>query len=502
VSHLQVTRPRRLQFTFYRVFKLSPMAAPIMKRSRSFGACAAIAAVASLPFGALAAQTPAKPDSAKPPALMVNRIVAVVNDVPITMSDVLDRVIRMRDNSGGALDSAEVVALQQQAREELIDEQVVLQKAKVEKIEVDEADVKQAVDGYIAEVRQRFGGSDAELAKALRESGFGTLEEFRKGRADEMRKDMIQNNFMRGLKEAGRIPAVPVTEAEITAEFDKAKATLPKRKASVSMRQIVFPIEPSEASKRRARAKIDSIAKELEAHPEDFENQAKRWSQDGSAQLGGDLGWNRRGVMVPEFERVMFALNPGIVSPVVETQFGFHLIRVDRVQPSEVKSRHILIKFTVDSTDEARALKLADSVATVLRAGTNFDSVSSRFHDSKNEEERNIPDIPIDTLPLSYQNAVKGHVVNDIVGPFTIQDERSGLQKPVIIQITDLKEAGDYTVSEWRQRIRQQMTEYRSRRRFVDGLRNDAYIWLLEEPKVKGDLKGDLKGDTKPDGTP
>ena len=75
---------------------------------------------------------------------------------------------------------------------------------------------------------------------------------------------------------------------------------------------------------------------------------------DGTKELGGDLGWNRRGRMVPEFDRMMFALNPGIISPVIETAFGFHIIRVDRVQPAEVKARHILIRPTVDTSDESR----------------------------------------------------------------------------------------------------------------------------------------------------
>ena len=88
-------------------------------------------------------------------------------------------------------------------------------------------------------------------------------------------------------------------------------------------------------------------------------------------------------------------------------------------------------------------------------------------------------------MPISYQTAVRGHAMNDIVGPFTILDERNNVHKPVIIQITDLKEAGDYTLAEWRQRIRAQLTDYRSRRRFVDNLRADAYIWTLEKPKTK-----------------
>lgn len=456
---------------------------------------------AMLPGGALVAQTTpavaapstaaASSDTARKDALVINRIVAVVNDVPIMLSDVLDRAIRSRADATVAPDSAQLVALQEAALQDLIDEQVLLQKAKVEKIEIDEADVRAAVDQYMNEVRGRFQNNDAEFARALKESGFGTIEDYKKGRADDMRNQMLQRDLMGKYKQTGRIPAVPVTEADVTAEFERNKSTLPQRKASASLRQIIFPIEPSEASKRRAKAKIDSIAKELDAHPEDFENQAKRWSQDGSAPLGGDLGWHRRGDMVPEFDRVIFALNPGIVSPVIETQYGYHLIRVDRVQPAEVKSRHILIKFVLDSNDEARALKLADSVAAVWRAGANYDSLAAKFHDDKNGEQRSVPELPIDTMPISYQNAVKGHAVNDVVGPFTVFDERNNVHKPVVIQITDMKPAGDYTIGEWRQRIRAQLTDYRSRRRFVDNLRAEAYIWTLEKPKARAaDLKG------------
>jgi peptidyl-prolyl cis-trans isomerase SurA len=76
----------------------------------------------------------------------------------------------------------------------------------------------------------------------------------------------------------------------------------------------------------------------------------------GTKQLGGDLGWNRRGGgLVPEFEQMMFALRPGDVSPVIKTAFGYHIIKVDRVQSAEVKARHILISPVIDSADVARA---------------------------------------------------------------------------------------------------------------------------------------------------
>jgi hypothetical protein len=85
--------------------------------------------------------------------------------------------------------------------------------------------------------------------------------------------------------------------------------------------------------------------------------------------------------MVKEFDAMMFALPVGRVSPVVETPFGYHIIRVDRAQPSEVKARHILIRPTVDSADVVRARLEVDSVRRALERGANFDSLAAVHHD-------------------------------------------------------------------------------------------------------------------------
>jgi peptidyl-prolyl cis-trans isomerase SurA len=210
---------------------------------------------------------------------------------------------------------------------------------------------------------------------------------------------------------------------------------------------------------------------------------AKRESADSvSREQGGDLGWARRGTMVAEFESWMFGLRPGDLSPAVETVHGFHIIRVDRVQPGEVKSRHILIRPAIGSADERRARAEADTVAKQWTAGVAFDSLAKLHHDYASGEETSLlTPLPRDSMPDTYQKAFGGKKIGETItfeipGPF-------GHPKFVVAQLLTMDKGGEYTLRDLRERVRQQLVDEGSYRRFLDGLRKETFVRIrLDAP--------------------
>jgi peptidyl-prolyl cis-trans isomerase SurA len=452
--------------------------------SRTMLAGAAFAVVPALAQAQASATAAAAKDTAR--GLPIDGIAAIVGDQVILVSEVMTAVNQARASGAKVESAADLAKLEADLLERLIDAELLVQKAKDEKVEVQEGDVTQAVGDQEKRIRQQFK-SDAEFRAALKEAGMGTMEEWRKLTADQIRRDKLQQQVMQKLQRDGKVTSVNVTEDEITEAFSIFRERVGPKEARVGLRQIVVATKPSEDAKKRARAKIDSIWLDLQKRPEDFELMAKKYSMDGTAELGGDLGWNRRGRMVPEFDRMMFSLNPGVISPVVETAFGYHIIRVDRVQPAEVKARHILLRPQVDSADEQRARLLADSVVVAWRAGGNFDSLSVRFHDDASGEDKTIPEYPRSELPEPYRNALEGATLNQIVDPFPLPDPAAGVAKFVIAQVTFLDEAGEWTLAEARDRIREQLSEERKMRRLIDNLKKQTYVSVRYDPTKQGD---------------
>ncbi len=453
-----------------------------MPRFSSALRAATLAALAVLAVAARAtstqAQTPAAANApqsrAQPQSLEIDRVVAVVGETPILYSELREQVI-MRRARGEELptDSAALATLERTVLDEMVDAELLIQKAKEEKIEVSDEELERNIDQRLKQIREQFG-SEAEFRSELRKAGFGTPDDYRKQQMDMLRKSEMQREVFTKLRRDGKLAAAPVNETEVTEAYERSKASLPKREARISFRQIVVAPKPSTVARAAARAKAESLLVEI-ARGGDFEQIAKRESMDpGSKELGGDLGWFRRGAMLRPFEEMAFALPVGRVSPIVETAYGFHIIRVDRAQPAEVKARHILIRPVIDSVDVARARVQADSVRKMLDDGANIDSLTARYHDPA--ENVILPDVPRDSLPAAYAAGIGTVGANTLVGPFPIPDVANEREKFVVVRVTAATPAGDYPEAEARQVLRQQIGEAKTARRFIDSLKKQTYV--------------------------
>jgi len=405
----------------------------------------------------------------------VDGVVAVVGTTPILRSDVEERLAQARA-SGQKMpeDSAGQQAMLKSILDAIIDEELLVQKAKDEKVEVSDNDINADVDKRMQTIRTRFT-TEKEFRDELKKSGFGTVDEFRRWLTDQSRRSQLQQKLFEKLRSDGKIAPAAVSNTEVDEFFNKNSSQLQKLPATVTLRQIVVAPKPTPRQDSLAFAKAESLYVEI-TKGGDFEQIAKRESMDPSTkELGGDLGWRRRGDFVPEFDRVYFALRPGVVSPPIKTVFGYHLIRVDRVQPAEVKGRHILVRPAIDSADIKAAAAEAADVAKQWRAGVPFDTLRVKHHDPS--EESSIPQpFPQSQLPQEYQTAIAGHKANDILDPFVIQDKSRGTPKYFVVQITSIAGEHEPTVADWREKIRDQLSEEKAIRRYLDGLRKESYV--------------------------
>jgi peptidyl-prolyl cis-trans isomerase SurA len=279
------------------------------------------------------------------------------------------------------------------------------------------------------------------------------------------------------LKDKGKLKPVTPSEQEMRAFFEDQQGQFGSRPATVTFQQVVVAPRPSDVAKSRALALADSILVELRKGA-DFAVAAKRFSADpGSRERGGDLGWARRGVFVPEFDRVAFALKIGVISDPVETPFGYHLIQVMRTQPGEIQVRHILIAADVSSADVDSAAAHAQQVYAAAVAGASFDSLQRVWHDGT--EEREASAVPLDKLPEVYKRGILKSDTTTIVPPFALEAPGGG-KKFAVVLVTERRAEGEVTYQDVRDKVKQILSEDLAIQKYVAQLRRATYVEVRE----------------------
>ena len=179
----------------------------------------------------------------------LDRIVAVVGDQPITRFDLEQRILQdMQRGLRPPTDSVALHAYELQELNTMIDEELLLQKAKELKVEVPDADLNKAVDQQIRDIKARFP-SDAEFRSELAKAGLGTPEEYRRMLVEQMRRDETIKRTMQKLRDDSKIIPANVTDSDVVEAFNRSRTQLPRRPATVTFRQIVIAPKPTQAAK-------------------------------------------------------------------------------------------------------------------------------------------------------------------------------------------------------------------------------------------------------------
>lgn len=268
---------------------------------------------------AAGAQTGAAAEPVKALPETLPDVLAKVNGEAVTRKELEDYVRNLEGQAGGPIPADQRDRIYRGVLDQLVGYKLLLQEAKARRVVVADADV----DARIAEVKKQFPSEDLFMQTLIDRKM--TLEQIKA----DARRDLSIARLIEA--EISQRVALKPGQAEDFYKNNPDRFTEPER---VRASHILIAAENADAAaKAQAKTKAGQILKDLKAG-KDFAALARQHSQDpGSAVNGGDLGFFAQGQMVGPFNDVAFSLKPGATSDLVETQFGYHIIRVAEKQP-------------------------------------------------------------------------------------------------------------------------------------------------------------------------
>lgn len=353
---------------------------------------------------------------------LVDKVIATVGSAYILQSDLEMEYTQFLAQANKPDEKMKCYILNQ-----LLIQKLLSQQAAIDSIEVSETEVDDQLNFRIRSMVQRAGGKE-RLEEFLNRSILQHKEEMRPAVAEQLRGNKMQQQL---------VSKVDVTPQEVKKYFKSLNPdSLPYFNTEIEYSQLVIDPVLTKEEKEQFRKKAEEYRKQV-LNGSDFGTIARFYSEDGSAPYGGELGYNTRDNWVKEFSAQAFKLKNGEISPVFETQYGFHFLQVLDRRGEEVNVRHLLITKKPTPSSLERAKAKIDSIADqIANKKFDFNSAASFYSDDKetkynggvvsNQQDRSTL-IPVDQLDdVAVFNAIDPLKVGEVSKPILYTDKRSG----------------------------------------------------------------------------
>lgn len=358
---------------------------------------------------------------------LVDKVIAKVGSEYILLSEIEEEFAYAKSKDPGVSDDIKCVIL-----DNMIAQKLVIYHAKIDSVEITDAEVETQLDYRFESVLRQMNGDEAFFEEYYGASVAEMKERYRDDQKHKILAEKMQHKL---------ISEIEITPKEVEKFFKNVPSdSLPYFKSEMEISEIVSLPLVNDVERQKALDKIKILREKVVNGTETFADVATKNSQDpGSAARGGDLGFAKRGVYVPEFEATVFSLAKDEISDIIETEFGYHFIQLIERRGNSVRARHVLIKPEITQSDLDKTKVLLDSVRQLI----TIDSLS--FENAvKKYSVKSVPSYA-NGGRVKNQNSNNTFFAADDLDPdtyFAIYDLKPGaISKPMLITMPDGKKA-------------------------------------------------------------
>lgn len=365
--------------------------------------------------------------------LKVDGVIATVGDYIILDSDIDKSYLEISSQGGSVKDISRCQMLGK-----LLEDKLYAHQAIQDSVKVTDAEVKGLMDDRLNYMVEQIGS----MEKVVKYYKKNSEEEFRTYFFDILKEQKLTSEMQKKI-----IDEVEITPEEVRNFFKTIPAAdLPVFGAEMEVAQIVVEPKVSDADKQKVIDKLNGFKKDIQ-EGSSFATKAVLYSQDpGSRSNGGYYKMNRKTPFVKEFKEVAFSLAEGEISAPFETDFGFHIIYVEKIKGQEVELRHILLAPNVsedalkDAKEKITLIKkrIEDKEITFAEAArTMSDEKETRANggaliNPKTQDTR----FELTKMDPSLYSRVSNLKENEISAPY-LDEEQQGKKKFKLITVTN-----------------------------------------------------------------